>query len=121
MGDLLYSSKPATVFYCLFSGITHLSYPFVSILFLVPGTPRPVRRQHRARFDTFDPILTHFKPLGQIPQEKVDEHATGADRWMAVRAQGQSGGNTFDSDDRRGAYGDLLACAGREFFVRIEG
>ena len=110
------------VLYCLFSALRtfNISSPhFVSMLFSVPDTPRPVRRQHWPRFDTFDPILTNFKPLRQIPQEKVDEHTAGAQRCTAVRAQ--SGSNTFDGDDRCGAYSDLLACTGREFFVRVEG
>jgi hypothetical protein len=91
---------------------------FTSIWFLVPDTPRPVRWQHRPRFDTFDPILTHFKPLRQIPQEKVDKYTAGTHRCAAVCAQSRS--NTFHSDDRRGAYGDLLACAVWKFFVRVE-
>jgi hypothetical protein len=92
---------------------------FGSILFSVPDTPRPVRWQHRPRFDPFDPILTHFKPLRQIPQEKVDKHAAGTRRCAAVCAQSRS--NTFHSDDRRGAYGDLLARTAWKFFVRVEG
>jgi hypothetical protein len=91
---------------------------FTSMLFLVPDTPRPVRWQHRPRFDAFDPILTHFKPLRQIPQEKVDKHTAGTHRCATVCAQ--SRGNTFHSDDRRRAYGDLLACTARKFFVRVE-
>jgi len=92
---------------------------FVFYIVLVPDTPRPVRWQHRPRFDTFDPILTHFKPLRQIPQEKVDKHTAGTHRRAAVCAQSRS--NAFHSDDRRGAYGDLLACTGRKFFMRLEG
>jgi hypothetical protein len=85
----------------------------------VPDTPRPVSWQHRLRFDTLDPVLTYFKPLRQIPQKKVDKHAAGT-RWRApVRAQ--SRGDTFHSDDRRGAYGDLLSRTGRKFFVRLKG
>lgn len=76
-------------------------------------------RQHRQRFDTFDPILTHFEPLRQIPQKKVDKHAAGTHRRAAVRAQSRS--NTFHSDDRCGTYGDLLARTARKFFVRLEG
>lgn len=91
---------------------------FVSILFLVPDTPRPVCWQHGPRFDTFDPILTHFKPLRQIPQEKVDKHTASTHRCAAVCAQSCS--NTFHSDDRCGAYGDLLVCTGWKFFVRVE-
>lgn len=93
--------------------------------FSIPDTPRPVRRQHWPRFDTFDPIFTNLKSLGQIPEEKVDEHTAGVapERCAAavVVVRAQSGGDTFDGDDRRGAYGDLLACAGREFFVRFQG
>jgi hypothetical protein len=76
---------------------------------LVPDTPRPMRWQHRPRFDPFDPISTHFEPLRQIPQEKVDKHTAGTHRRAAVRAQSRS--NTLHGDDRRGAYGHLLARA----------
>ena len=83
---------------------------------LVPNTPRPVHRQQRLRFDPLDPILPNLKPLRQIPQEKINKHAARA------RARGaQSRSDALDSDDRRGAYGDLLARAAREFFVRLEG
>ena len=70
-----------------------------------------MHRQHRLRLDALDPIPPDLHPLRQIPQEKIDEHTTGA----------RGGGDTLHGDDRRGAYGDLLARAAREFLVRLEG
>ena len=69
-----------------------------------------MHRQHRLRLDALDPILPNLDPLRQIPQEKVDQHATDA----------RGGRDALHGDDRRGAYGDLLARAARKFFVRLE-
>jgi hypothetical protein len=130
----LYSlhSKGRDGFYCSFATL-HLRTRIVTttiirrrsprpafrLAILVPDTPRPVHRQQRLRFDPFDPIPSNLKPLCQIPQKEINKHAAGSAR-AAVRGA-QSRRDAFDSDDRRGAYGDLLARAAREFFVRFEG
>ena len=74
-----------------------------------------MHRQQSLRFDPLDPVRPNLKPLRQIPQEKINKHAARA------RARGaQSCSDALDSDDRCGTYGDLLARAAREFFVRLE-
>jgi hypothetical protein len=86
----------------------------------VPDTPYPVRGEHRLCLDTLDTILALLDPLGQIPKEKVDEHATHALPRAPIRAQRSR--DALDRHDRRSAYGHLLARrgAGPELGARLE-
>src|SRR5713226_6668425 len=128
----IYSStkwlESATVFYSSFITLRTYNIPSIRrrsspcrfyIFLSVPDTPRPVSWQHRLRFDTLDPVLTYFKPLRQIPQKEVDKHTAGTSWRASVHAQ--SRGDTFHSDDRRGAYGDLLSRTGWKFFLCLKG
>ena len=79
-----------------------------------------MRGEHRLCLDTLDTILAHLDPLGQIPEEKVDEHTTHALPRAPIRAQ--SSRDALDRHDRRSAYGYLLARrrAAPELGTRLE-